>query len=396
MIIDRSDIKWFAPILLVINTPSININFGISSIHLYLLISLILIVIMLYEYKHFTSLHVTPMSLVLLIIIFSLFILFNGRDDEIVNLGNSALSSDWQVLYGKKEYNDFYRDQITSLFQLVNFIIWVVVFHFFYNVKVNYAKYLDLMSLLLWISLIIQLLSALTEVFTLGVDRPSGTFGNAQSLSFFMNVIIAWFLSINKPIKITNFIAITIAIFTIYVSGTRSGMAIAGILILTYYIIPKGKMIKLIFLNFSLSLAVTFTLLFSYSDDFREFVLLILTSFTSPLTMNLRGLMWNSFSYIFPSASLLGTYGITVYFTDNFFWFFCISYGVCGLLFLFIFFKGLIKNSLDNKFILLITLLIVIQSISYYGFFVENLGWSLVAIIGLEFKRNYIWKYLND
>ncbi|EML0364015.1 hypothetical protein AB7459_12910 [Providencia rettgeri] len=384
MLINKKNTLYFLPLILVTNTPSIEVNIGVSAVHIYQIFTIFFGLLFLSNIKRFSKLEPLVLIGVLIIILFSILIIFQGRDEELIKYANSNINSEWQILYEKKTFNDFYRDSTISIFQLINFSILFICFHFYYNAKLGIEEYRRGFKFFIIITLVIQFIIIIFQVIILNIDRPSGTFGNAQSLGFMMNIAIAWSLTTNNLKNLTKVSFILCGIAIIILSGTRSSLAICFLIIISYFLFRKNTRSKKVILYALLIITFTFTILISAIPEIRQLFLLSLSQITSPLTMSLRGMMWESFYYVFPEYSILGTKGITVYFTDNFFWFFLLPYGFLGLFFLSFFFKLLIKNSINNDFLFLLSISIIVQSISYYGFFIGNLGWVVMGIIAFE------------
>lgn len=133
--------------------------------------------------------------LLFIVLFFTAYLIINGRDEHLIAIANSYIPNEWQVLYGKQVFDDFYRSTTVSLFQLANFLILVFYFNFFHNVNRSLFLF-DSMKYVLAISILTQISISIIQLVAFNNDRPSGSFGNAQSLGFFIccvSVIILCF-----------------------------------------------------------------------------------------------------------------------------------------------------------------------------------------------------------
>lgn len=185
------------------------------------------------------------------------------------------------------------------------------------------------MKYVLAISILTQISISIIQLVAFNNDRPSGSFGNAQSLGFFIccvSVIILCFCHRGK-----KSISIIVLLLAIIITGTRSALFIAIIItalnMLNISVFMRKLILSLLFIS-----VVILCSLFSSSDVFRGVILEIIGLFTSPHSMYVRGLMWNSFYQTLTESPLFGTKGITVYFADNFFGFYSfLWYLWCGI-----------------------------------------------------------------
>ncbi|ONG04883.1 hypothetical protein BXT93_10015 [Escherichia coli] len=367
-------------IFLIINVPNVEVEYGGSILKIYNAIFFLLL--LLYIKKPQWKLHMISSYLLFIVLFFTAYLIINGRDEHLIAIANSYIPNEWQVLYGKQVFDDFYRSTTVSLFQLANFLILVFYFNFFHNVNRSLFLF-DSMKYVLAISILTQISISIIQLVAFNNDRPSGSFGNAQSLGFFYLLCICYYsVFFSSWKKLTSIIVLLLAII---ITGTRSALFIAIIITALNMLNISVFMRKLILFLLFISVVILCSL-FSSSDVFRGVILEIIGLFTSPHSMYVRGLMWNSFYQTLTESPLFGTKGITVYFADNFFWFFILSYGICGAVFIGVFFLSIIRSA-NSKFVFFLGVCTIIQSVSYYGFFIENMGVILTIFLAISLNH---------
>lgn len=362
---------------IVLNTPSLVVNFGVSSIHLYLgFFAIIFLYTIFYDFTLAKS--STVFSLSLLLIVY-LFVVLLGKDSELIVLANRYIPDNWAILYGKQTYDDFYRSTTISLFQLFNIFVMLVFFNFSFKLKSNIDnEIVNVLLLTLWI----QLFVVVVQKFVFNEYRPTGTLGNSQSVGFLLSIIACYVLTYREGlIKYFYIMAIVIAIL---LTGTRSALGIIVILVLVDLTMLKERFRQLVPFSFFLA-TIGFSIIVSISPFVRVGILFIINVVTSPLSMHVRFLMWESFYKVIQASPILGSKGITVYFTDNAYWHFILPYGIFGVIFLVSFFCTMIKLTKYRLILYYIAIAYSLQAVSYSGLFLSNLGMALMALLGYEF-----------
>lgn len=366
-------------VFLIFNTPIISVDIGVSSLHLYLVFA---VVIALYtftlEKQRANNLWV---FMFLVFVLFFYLILILGRDENLIKFANQSIPQQWAELYGKKEYQDFYRSTKIALFQLLNFIMMLVFFNFSNKSKHNFDY--ELKNVLI-LTLFVQLFIVLVQKILWGEDRPTGTLGNSQSVGFLLSVIACYIFAYCGSLE--KKLLFAIVVLTSLVTGTRSVIAVLSILWILDFGCFRLKYSRLIAF-FVFTFTVLATMIISYVEAIRDIILFGMNFVTSPLSMNVRFLMWSSFSQVISESYIFGTYGIPTYFTDNAYWNFILPYGFFGGVFVVVFFGAMIKSANKNNVFYYLSIVYSIQSISYSGAFYSNLAMGMFLLLGYEYSK---------
>jgi hypothetical protein len=366
-------------VFLIFNTPILPVDIGVSSIHLYLVFA---VVIVLYtftlEKQRADNLWV---FIFLVFVLFFSLILILGRDENLIKFANQSIPQQWAELYGKKDYQDFYRSTKIALFQLLNFIMMLVFFNFSNKNKRNFDY--ELKNILI-LTLFIQFFIVLVQKFFWGEDRPTGTLGNSQSVGFLLSVIACYiFVYCSRLEKKLLFV---IVVLTSLVTGTRSVIGVLSILWILDFGCFRLKYSRLIPF-FVFTSTVLATMIISYFESIRDIILFGMNFVTSPLSMNVRFLMRSSISQVISESYKFGTYGIPTYFTDNAYWNFILPYGIFGGIFIVVFFGAMIKFANKNNILYYLSIVYSMQSISYSGAFYSNLAMGMFLLLGYEYSK---------
>lgn len=366
-------------VFMIFNTPILPFDLGVSSVHIYLIF---VAIAFMYTFVLDTNKDIKIGSSLIVVVIFTfLLILILGRNNEIIDFANQSIPPEWAELYAKKEYDDFYRSTKIAIFQLINFLFMVIFFIFSNKNKIPFDEQL---KKILIATLITQMVVVLIQKFILGEHRPVGTLGNSQSVGFLLSVIACYiFFYCTGFDKKILFLAV---IITSIITGTRSVIAILAVLWVLDIRYLREHFNRIIPLSI-FCISFLFTIFVSYSETFKDTVIIGINYITSPLSMHIRFLMWGSFMDVVLESPLFGTYGIPTYFTDNAYWNFILPYGFFGLIFVTVFFGSMIYFSNRNKIFYYLSIVYSIQSISYSGAFQSNLAMGMILLLGYEYSK---------
>ncbi|MCU8474201.1 hypothetical protein M2G39_19480 [Vibrio vulnificus] len=309
------------------------------------------------------------------------FLLLLGRDEDLIGFANSVIPKEWTELYGKKDYTDFYRDTRIAFFQLINFFMMLIFFSFSYKNKFNFDKEIKNLMLL---TLFLQFLITTLQVLVLDQERPTGTLDNSQSVAFLLSIITCYlFMYASGWPKVFLF---SLIVLTALLTGTRSVIAVLVLLYIFNMSFFRNKFALFTTISIALS-SFLITMLLSSSKAIQEIVLFLVSTATSPLSLNVRFLMWSSFYEVVSRSVLFGTMGIPVYFTDNLFWNFILPYGIFGFIFVIFFFGSMIFSIKKNPIFYYFVIVYSVQAITYSGAFLSNLAMGLFLLLGYEYSK---------